>query len=149
MSFGNYSKQAPQTAVTRPCVLRGLRNADGSNPVVHVEFLSRDNKPYWLELLARTQAKAQTASSVASPAELDRKGRDEIAENRETVIKHSARSLENVFRQDGTPATDKDIALFVRSIPDEDFDHLYVFALTAANFRDYQVASDPQAIAEK
>jgi hypothetical protein len=149
MSFGNYSKQAPQCAVTRPCVLRGLRNPDGSNPVVHVEFLGRENKPYWLELLAKTQAKAQTASSVASPAELDRKGRDEIAENRETVIKHSARRLEHVFRDDGTAANEKDIAGFVRSIPDEDFEYLFGFALTAANFRDYAITGDPQAIAEK
>jgi hypothetical protein len=147
--FGKYSKQAPQTAVTRPCVLRGLRNADGSNPVVHVEFLGRENKPYWLELLSKTQDKMRTASSVASPAELDRKGRDEQAENRETVIKHSARKLENVFRDDGTPATDKEIALFVRSIPDEDFEHLFAFASTSSNFRDYPITGDPQAIAEK
>jgi len=147
--FANYTKQAPQSGATRPCVLRGLRNADGSNPVVHVEFLGRDNKPYWLELLAKTQEKMRVASSVSSPAELDRKSREERAENRETVITHSARKLENVFHADGAPATDKDIALFVRSIPDEDFETLFTFASNSANYREYVIAGDPKAIAEK
>lgn len=147
--FGKYKKQAPQSSVTRPCVLRGLRNPDGSNPVVHVEFLGRENKPYWLELLAKTQAKATTASAVASPAELDKKGREEAAENRETVIRHSARRLENVFGDDGMLATDKDLPLFIRSIPDEDFEYLFAFALNPGNFRDYAVVGNPQDIAEK
>lgn len=147
--FGKYSKQAPQASATRPCVLRGLRNPDGSHPVVHVEFLGRENKPYWLELLAKTQDRMRAAASVSSPAELDKKSRDERAENRETVIKHSARRLESVICDDGTPATDKDIALFIRSIPDEDFEILFGFASTSSNFRDYPVTGDPQAIAEK
>lgn len=147
--FGNYTKQAPQASSTRPCVLRGLRNPDGSHPVVHVEFLGRENKPYWLELLAKTQDKMRAASAVSSPAELDKKSRDDRAEQRETMINHSARRLENVIRADGTPAADKDVALFIRSIPDEDFDILFGFASTSANFRDYPVTGDPQAIAEK
>lgn len=147
--FGNYTKQAPQAAVTRPCVLRGLFNPDGSHPVVHVEFLGRENKPYWLELLAKTTEKVRTASAVSSPAELDKKSRDERAENRETLISHSARKLENVIRADGTQAADKDLALFIRSIPDEDFDILFNFASTSSNFRDYPVTGDPQAVAEK
>lgn len=145
--FGNYSKQAPQAGVTRPCVLHRLRNADGSHPVVHVEHLSRDNKSYWLELLAKTQDRARSVSAISTPAELDRKDREERADNRETMIRHSARRIENVFHADGSPAGEKDLAGFIRSIPDEDFDTLFAFASSSGNFRDYPITGDPQAIA--
>lgn len=147
--FVKYAKQAPQASTTRPCVLRGLRNPDGSNPVVHVEYLGRENKPYWLETLAKTPARQRAARSVSSPAELDKMSRDDLAEQRETMINHSARKLENAIRDDGTPAVDADIPRFIRSIPDEDFELLFAFAVTSSNFRDYPVTGDPLAVAEK
>lgn len=150
MSFGNYASQAPKAGKTSPCVLRGLRNPDGSHPVVHVEYLGEENKAFYLEMLAKTQARMRAAMVASTPAEMDRQAREERADNREVVIQHSARRLENVLHADGSTATDKDIAGFIRSIPDRDFDGLFAHAQNHNNFRDYPVAvGDPQAIAEK
>jgi hypothetical protein len=138
MSFSNYTNQAPRPGKLVPFPLRGLRNSDGSSPVVHVEFLGETNRPYWLEALAKASAKARGAVQTSNtPTEIDRANRDERQENRQAVIDHSARRIENVFRDDGTPATDKDIAAILRAIPDVDFLQIWNFVHNPNNFRDY------------
>lgn len=148
--FGSYKSQAPKVGKTFKHVLRGLRNADGSHPAVHIEHLGEENKPYWLELLAKMKADAQAAvASSATPAEMAKDMGEERAQNREILLRHSARRIENVFHDDGAAATDADIAAFVRSIPDGDFDVLFRAAQNPNNFRDYPITGDPAAIAEK
>lgn len=133
--FGKYSKQAPQAGKTQPYTLTGLRNPDGTSPIVHVEHLGEENKPFWLEMLATASADNQPLAK--SPAEMDKRRRDNRAESREIVIRHSARKLENVVKDDGTYATDADLPLFIRAIPDGDFDDLLVFAKRDDTFREY------------
>lgn len=147
--FSGYSSQAPKVGKTFKYVLRGLRNPDGSHPAVHIEHLGEENKPYWLELLAKAQADARAATSVSTPAEIDKDRRDTRALYRERIIRYSARRLDNVFHDDGVPATDADLAQFIRSIPDGDFDLIYDAATNPANFRDYPVAGNAADIAEK
>jgi hypothetical protein len=150
VGFSKYTNQAPHPGKTVPFPLRGLRNPDGSSPVLHVEHLGEENRPYWLEMLARSTAKARAAAQLAgTPAEIDRANRDDREENRQTVIDHSARRIENAFHDDGAPATDKDIAAIVRAIPDVDFLQLWVFVNNPHAFRDYPIAEDPAALAEK
>lgn len=147
--FSGYKSQAPKVGKTFKYVLRGLRNADGSHPAVHIEHLGEENKAFWLELLAKAQADARAAASASTPAEMDKDRRESRALNRDRLIRHSARRLENVFHDDGTPATDKDISGFILSIPDGDFDALFAAAENPANYRDYPIAGDPATIAEK
>jgi len=142
--FTKYAKQGPQQGKTVPWVLLGLRNPDGSHPIVHLEHLGEENRPFWLEMLE--QAQAEQPPHTKSPAEIDKRRRDARAENREIVIRHSARRLENVVRDDGALATDAEIALFIRSIPDGDFDDLLAFAKLGAPYREYP---EPKALAEK
>lgn len=148
--FGNYSKQAPQPGKTVAYPLRGLRNPDGTHPIVHVEYIGESNRPFWLEALARSSARSRTGASMgSSPADIDRANREARDENREAVINHSARHLENVLFDDGTAATDKDIRLFVLAIPDADFDSLWMFVQNHNNFRAYSPVEDPAKLAEK
>lgn len=140
--FTTYARQAPQPGKTVPHTLTGLRNPDGSHPIVHLEHLGEENRPFWLEALERAQA--ESPPPTKSPAELAKRRADNRAENREIVIRHSARKLENVLRDDGTPASDADLPLFIRCIPDDDFDDLL-----AAAKRDTEYRGDPTALAEK
>jgi hypothetical protein len=149
VSFGNYTSQAPKTGKTSPCVLRGLRNADGSHPVVHVEYLGEENRPFYLEQLAKAQTRMRAVMASSTPADMDRQAREDRLDNRETVIQHAARKLENVFHVDGSLATEADISGFIRSIPDRDFDQLFAHAQNHNNYRDYPIVGEPQAIAEK
>lgn len=146
--FGHYTKQAPQQGRTVPYVLYGLRNADGTSPIVHVEHIGESNRPFWLDALAKASAKAKEgAAAPTTPTEIDRMRRANREDNRETVIAHSARRLERVFRQDGTPATDKDLRAFILAIPDSDFDELWAFVQNPHNFRDFTIAEEPEKLA--
>lgn len=145
--FSKYAKQGPQLGKTVPYALLGLRNPDGSHPIVHLEHLGEGNRPFWLEMLAAAQA--ELPPPTKSPAELDKRRRDTRAENREIVIRHSARRLENVIKDDGTVATDADLPLFIRAIPDADFDDMLAFAKRDAPYREYAIAESPKALAEK
>lgn len=150
MAFGNYSKQAPQPGKTVPYTLRGLRNPDGSNPVLHVEYIGESNRAFWLEALAKSSARMRGGwQPGATPTEIDRATREARDDNRETVIGHSARKIDNAFHDDGTPASVADLRAIVTAIPDADFDALWVFVQNHNNFRTYAVADDPSKIAEK
>jgi hypothetical protein len=150
MAFGNYSKQAPQPGKTVPYPLRGLRNPDRSNPILHVEYIGESNRPFWLEALAHSSAKARSGVSPGStPTEIARAVQEEREQNRESMISHSARRIENTFHDDGSPATEKDIRALVMALPDGDFDALWIFVQNHNNFRDYAIAEDPAKLAEK
>lgn len=142
--FSKYSKQGPQPGKTVEYTVYGLRNEDGTHPIVEVEHLGEENKPFWLEMLAA--AGTQDAPPAKDPAAIDKWRRDNRGKNRETVIRHSARHLKNVFRDDGTPATDADVPLFIRSMPDVDFDRLFDFVTLDTAYRDYPA---PKKTAEK
>lgn len=148
MSFGKYKKQAPQSGKAVPYTLFCFRNPDGTSPVLHVEYLGESNRPFWLETLAR--AKAKTGAAIATtPTEIDRDRRTARDSNRETVISHSARKIDNAFHDDGTPATEKDLRAIVLAIPDEDFDMLFGFVQNHGNYREFVITEDPAAVAEK
>jgi len=145
--FDHYTKQAPQQGRTVPYTLVALRNPDGSSPVLHVEYLGESNRPYWLESLARAQAKEKPSGTT--PIEIDRERRAQRDKNRATLAQHSVRRLEHVFRSDGTSATSADIPAVLAAIPDEDLDALWFFVQNPGNFRDYTFAETPAALAEK
>ncbi len=150
MGFSNYSKQAPQQGKTVPYVLRGLRNPDGSHPVLHVEHLGEANRPFWLDALAKSSARVRAGGRVeGTPVERDRAHRENRDDGRESVISYSAKKVDNAFHDDGSPATASDIRAIVVAIPDEDFDRLWTFVCSGDNFRDYSIADAPANIAEK
>ena len=149
MNFANYSSQAPATGKTIPFVFRGLRNPDGTHPTLHVEFLGEANRPFWMDVLSRSTTRTHSSSGASSAAEIDRMTRETRDQQREDVIKYSARGIEHVFFADGTAATSKDIAGFVRAIPDVDFDALWAFTNSPANFRPYRIAEPADSLAEK
>lgn len=139
--FSNYAKQGPQPGKTVPYALERLRNPDGTHPIVHLEHLGEENRPFWLEMLA--EAQAEMPAPTKNPAEIDKRRRDNRAANREIVIRHSARRLENVVKDDGALATDADLSHFIRAIPDGDFDELLAFVKRAHNFCEYPEGSKP------
>jgi hypothetical protein len=150
MAFGNYSKQAPQAGKTVPYVLRGLRNPDGTSPVLHVEHIGEANRAFWLEALAKMSARDRKGTQPGStPAEIDRANREDREESRGTVASHSARRIENAFHDDGAPATVADIPAIVAALPDADFDRLWMFVQNHNNFRDYAIVEEPGKLAEK
>lgn len=141
--FSKYARQAPEAGRTVAHTLTGLRNPDGTHPVVHLERLGEENRPFWLEMLDSARADTPTPPAK-SAAEVDRRRRDNRAENREIVIRHSARKLENVMKDDGSYAADADVPAFIRAIPDVDFDELLAAARSTDEYR-----PDPKALAEK
>lgn len=150
--YDHYSSQAPRAGKTSPCVLHGLRNPDGSHPVVHLELLGEENKTYHLEMLAKAGTRIRSAAAASTPAETDRQNREERAENRELLIAHSARRIEHVLRRDGSRADEisrDEIARFVRAIPDRDFETLWNHSHNPFNYRDVPIVGDQQAAAEK
>jgi hypothetical protein len=148
VGFSRYAKQGPQQGRTVPYPLRGLRNPDGTSPILHVEHIGEGNRAFWLDSLARASAKAGKPSGT-TPVEIDRARREARDDNREILISFSVRRVENAFHDDGTPATNADIRAIVMAIPDEDFDRLTVFVNSYNNFRDYTITEEPDKLAEK
>jgi hypothetical protein len=150
MGFSNYAKQGPRAGKTVAFTLIGLVNPDGSSPMLHVEYIGESNRPFWLEALAKASAKVKAGFHPQSnPTEIDRARRADREDNRETLITHSARKVENAFHDDGTAATEKDIRAIVMALPDEDFDRLWMFVQNPDNYRSFTIAEEPTALAEK
>jgi hypothetical protein len=125
--FDNYAAQAPQTGKTVTYDFFGLRNADGSHPIAHVEWI--DDKAWNQHVLSLAGTKDDTGVGKA---------------NRDLVARH-VKKLEHVFRSDGTAATE-DIAKFIYAIPAHDFSRLLAFARNDETYRSY---ADPEAVAGK
>lgn len=137
--FSNYAEQGMHFGKTVPYEVTELVNADGTHPIVHLEHLGETNISLVEESLA------QAGSEQDAPADTLAR----LASSQETVIKHSAKRIERVFFADGTPATDADIAGFIRSMPPRTFHRLLSYAMNAANFYKQVITSDPGALAEK
>jgi hypothetical protein len=154
VGFSRYTKQGPQPGKTVPYTLHGLRNPDGTSPVLHVEYVGESNRGFWMEALAKASAKASANAKAVrgpgtTPTEIDRERRAARDDNRETIIAHSARRIDNAFHDDGAPATPADIRAIVMALPDEDLDQLWAFVQNHNRFRDYTITEDPVALAEK
>ena len=126
--FDNYTAQAPQSGKLAEFTFFGLRNADGSHPIAHVEFI--DDKAWNQHVLS--------LAGMKDDAEVMRA-------NRELVARH-VKKIEHVFRGDGSPATDAHIGKFIGAIPAHDFGRLFTFARNDETFRTY---ADPEAVAGK
>jgi hypothetical protein len=147
MAFSSYAKQTPQAGKTVAYTMRGLRNPDGSRPLLHVEHVGESNRPFWLEALARASARARAGAST--PLDIDRAQREDREERREILARHSVRNVENVFHDDGCIATAADIPEILRSIPDHDIDELWTFVQNHNNFRSYSITESAEPLAEK
>lgn len=127
MGFGNYAAQTPHgrhAAFT----FEGLRNADGTNPIVHVEFIGDREWNQHVISLAGNKDEAEGERRL-----------------RALVARH-VRKLDHVYHADGTPAGVEDAAAFVAEIPNHDFRRLLVFARSDEEFREY---ASPEAVAGK
>lgn len=146
MAFGKIQSQALPLGKVVPLVLNQLKG----DPVLHVAHLGETNVEYWNDALAKanTRATADIARRAASKItpELVRKARQA---NRETVAKYAVKELENVFHDDGRPATKDDVGAVVEALPDEVFDSVLAFVSNAENFRDRVFDDAPSAIAGK
>ncbi len=127
--FSNYEKQGAQPGQTVAYEVKELRNADGSHPLVHLEHLGSANAGLMQRMLARAGGNKD--------------------DDRELVIKYSARRLERALFSDGTPAADGDIPAFIHALPPTAFLRLVNFASDETNYCEYPIAADPQALAEK
>lgn len=136
--FENYEKQGLRAGYTVPYEVTELRNPDGSHPTVHLEHIGRINPTFIQWALAN-------AGGEQKPPNRDEALRDE----RELMIAHGARRLENAFRSDGSLATDADLPAFIRAIPLMAFERMTAFVGEEKNFCEFPIASDPQALAEK
>jgi hypothetical protein len=154
MAFKAIMAQVVQTGKTVQLPLTQLRGPKGA-PVLHVEYLGETNTSYWLDVLSRAKADAATAHVTAgrrhdlTPAEMAARLRDQRAKKRDVVALHAVRDVENLFHDDGTPATKADIQDFVKALPDDVFDVVWMFAEDANNFRETPVMDEPAAIAGK
>ena len=137
--FANYAKQGPAPGKTVPHVVTELLNADGSHPIVHVEYIGRSNPSYLEEVLAAAKTEEPARTTTA----------ERLAHSRDIVIKHSARRLENVFFSDGTRATDADLPAFIRAMPLAAFERLTSTAINESNYCEYPIAAKPAELAEK
>lgn len=135
VSFGNYTQQGPKAGKLVEFTLFGLRNEDGSSPVLDLEHLGRENRGWWTETLSASAAVEQTYGNTHS--ELNRAHNDRVARYRDQIARHSARHLRNAFKADGTPATDADIADFIAAIPEVDVIHIWAFVNNAQPWREY------------
>lgn len=148
MTFSNYNQQGPKAGKLVAHTLRGLRNPDGSSPILDLEHLGKENRAYWQELLTSAGTRAQTYGNTIS--ELERADRDETAYRRDQLARHSARHLRNAFHEDGSPATDADIVGFIQALPDEDLQSLWIFANAPYPWREYPLGTaKPSEVAEK
>jgi hypothetical protein len=151
MAFKNIQLQTVAEGKTADLVLHQIRGPKGP-PTLKVEHLGETNTSYWLDSLSRAKAEMYTQAAMKkdlSPQEMARKLREARARKREVVTLHAVRDIENLFHDDGMPATKADIPDFIASLPDDVFDTVWMFAEDANNFRDAPVFSSAAEVAGK
>lgn len=137
MSFKRYTDTAPKSGATIRHVLRSLPAAPGrGQPAVQLEHLGKTNQSYMAAIVAEAGTKKVQDNRLTLKVmeEDDRK-------KREIVAAHAVRHLEDVVHDDGTDATDAEIASFVASLPQCDVDEMFFAASNVANYR-----PDPSAL---
>jgi hypothetical protein len=148
VSFGNYQSQAPKPGKLVAYTLYGLRNPDGSSPVLDLEHLGRENRGWWAETLGESGTSEPSYGNT--PSELNRAHHDRVAKYRQKIASHSARHLRNAFHGDGAPATDEDIQDFIATIPEVDIIQLWAFVNNPQPWREYPLpTAKPETVAEK
>ena len=144
MSFRKLEAQAVPEAILVPVVLNQLKPA----PTFWCEHLGESNKGFWNDALARANVTANVGAGKRTRI-TDAKVKEGRMRNRELVAKHSVRRLEDVFHDDGTPASAADIRDVVFAIPDDVFDELLEFVTNPNNFRDVEIDGDASELAKK
>lgn len=140
--FDNYAEQGLQFGRTVAYEVTELVNADGTHPIVHLEHLGIVNASVVEEIIARASANEKADEGPKGPLETH-------ARDREAMIKHSVRRLENTFKKDGTAATDADIPAFVNALPYKVLHRMMLHAVGEANFCKIPIAEKPAVLAEK
>ncbi len=140
--FTNYERQAPRRGHTIAHEVTELRNADGTHPIVHIEHLGIANESYQQWIIASAKAAAAAPGPSETLAEM-------LGDDRQIVIAHVARRIENVFFSDGSQATDADLANFIKAMPPRAFMRLRDVAIDDRNFCEYPIAEKPADLAGK
>lgn len=144
MSFHKFEAQKPKAGKTVELRLHKLVG----DPVLVVEHLGATNSEYWNNALARANV-ARATGGLAGKKMTAEGVVTQRNENREIATKFSVRGLKNVFHDDKSPATAKDIPAVVASLPDDVFDDVWTFVMDPNNFRDDVIEGDAEELAKK
>lgn len=130
--FENYEKQGARPGQTVAYEVTELVNPDGTHPVVHIEHIGRSNASFMQAVIARAGSDDKTTP-----------------DDRETMIAHSARRIERVYRADGSAATDADLPAFIRAMPLRALQRMTLHAMDEKNYCEFPIATEPAVLAEK
>jgi len=125
-----------------------LDNLPGQ-PEIEMEHLGETNASW----MADQAARAGTKDALVLGASLDRvasqrERKQQLLRYRETLEKHAVRHLTDVRHDDGTKATDDQIAEWVDALPDDMVYRLISVAFNVENWREVPTI-DAKVLAEK